>query len=74
MLAKKTSKNQVTLPEAVVRHFADTEFFDITEENGRIILTPVSPGGAESVRNKLAERGIAEDDVQDAVEWARKKK
>ena len=71
MLAKKTSKNQVTLPKAVIRHFADTEYFDVTEEDGRIVLTPVRPSGAEAVRKKLAELGIKEADIQEAVDWAR---
>lgn len=74
MLAKKTSKNQVTLPKSVVSHFADAEYFDVTEEDGRIILTPVRPSRAEQVRKKLADLGIEEEDVKDAVEWTRGRK
>ena len=71
MLAKKTSKNQITLPKAIVSHFPDTEYFDVREENGNIILVPVRPSRAEEVRDKLVKLGISEADVEDAVRWAR---
>ena len=41
MLAKLTSKNRLTLPKAILSDFEDTEYFDVTGENGRIVLTPV---------------------------------
>ena len=41
MLAKLTSKNQLTLPKAVVADVQGCEYFDVTAENGRIVLTPV---------------------------------
>lgn len=73
MLAKKTSKNQITLPKDVVRHFADVDYFDVREEGGRIVLSPVRQSQAEEVRTKLAQLGITETDVADAVEWARQR-
>jgi hypothetical protein len=72
MLAKLTSKNQLTLPKAVVSDFPGTEYFEVTEENGRIVLTPVRLTRADAVRAKLADLGITEDDVAEAVAWARK--
>lgn len=72
MLAKLTAKNQLTLPKAIVSAVEGTEYFDVTEENGRIILTPVRINRADAVRAKLAELGIAEIDVADAVAWARR--
>lgn len=71
MLAKKTSKNQITLPKAIVSRFPDTEYFDVREENGRIVLVPVRPSRANEVRDKLAKLGITEADIDDAVQWAR---
>ena len=71
MLAKLTSKNQLTLPKAVISGFPDADYFDVAEENGRIILTPVRVTRANAVRAKLAELGISEADVADAVAWAR---
>lgn len=73
MLAKKTSKNQITLPKAVISRFPAVEYFDVTEENGRIVLAPVRPDRADAVREKLAELGICRQDVADAVAWSRKR-
>lgn len=72
MLAKLTSKNQVTLPKAVVSSVDVAEYFDVTVENGRIILTPVRIQQAQAVREKLEKLGITEQDVDDAVAWARR--
>jgi hypothetical protein len=71
MLAKKTSKNQLTLPKAVASKFPGTEYFDVRAEGGRIVLTPVRIGGADAVRRKLAALGIGPEDAADAVRWAR---
>ena len=74
MLAKLTSKNQLTLPKAVVADFPGSEYFDVTHENGRIVLTPVRLNRADAVRAKLVELGISEADVAKAVDWARQAK
>ena len=71
MLAKLTSKNRLTLPKAVMSAVEGSEYLDVTEENGRIVLTPVRVNRADAVRAKLAELGITETDVADAVAWAR---
>ena len=71
MLAKLTSKNQLTLPKAVIAAVEGAEYFDVTEENGRIVLTPVRVNRADAVRAKLAELGLTEADIADAVAWAR---
>ena len=73
MLAKLTSKNQLTLPKAVISGFPNTDYFDVAEENGRIVLTPVRVTRADAVRAKLAELGLSEGDVSDALAWARGK-
>ena len=72
MLAKLTSKNQITLPKAVVSEVAATEYFEVAVENGRIVLTPVRIQQAQAVRDKLQQLGISEQDVQDALDWARR--
>ncbi len=74
MLAKLTSKNQLTLPKTVIADFQGSEYFDVTKENGRIVLTPVRLTRAGAVRAKLAELNITEADVADAVAWARRAK
>lgn len=46
-------------------------YFDVTEENGRIVLTPVRINRADAVRVKLEELNLSEADIADAVSWAR---
>lgn len=72
MLAKLTSKNQLTLPKAVVAAVQGAEYFDVTEENGRIVLTPVRITRADAVRSKLEELNLSAADIADAVSWARR--
>ena len=72
MLAKLTSKNQLTLPKAIVADFQDSEYFDVTKENSRIVLTPVRLIHTDAVRAKLAELGIDKADVDEAIAWARR--
>jgi len=71
MLAKLTSKNQLTLPKAVIASVHGAKYFDVAEENGRIVLTPVRINRADAVRSKLEELNLSEADIADAVSWAR---
>jgi bifunctional DNA-binding transcriptional regulator/antitoxin component of YhaV-PrlF toxin-antitoxin module len=71
MLAKKTSKNQLTLPKAVVANYPDVEYFDVRDEDGRIVLVPLRANQAEAVREKLEQLGIRDEDIDAAVKWAR---
>ena len=50
MLAKITTKNQLTLPKAVMQQIGKPEYVDVSLENGRIILTPMQVQPADSVR------------------------
>ena len=72
MMAKLTSKNQLTLPKDIVRRFPEARYFEVTEAEGRIVLTPLRISKADAVREKLAELGITETDIGDARAWARR--
>jgi hypothetical protein len=71
MLAKITSKNQLTLPKTVVQAVGAAEYFDVEVRAGQIVLTPVRIQRGDAVRAKLAALGIGEADVADAVQWVR---
>lgn len=73
VLAKKTVKNQITLPKAVVTHFRGIEYFDVSTDGECIVLRPLQRSRAEEVRARLAQLGIAEADVEAAVSQAREK-
>ncbi len=71
MLAKLTSKNQLTLPKAVTQAIGPAEYFEVEAQDGRIVLTPVRIQRGDAVRAKLAELRLTEAEVADAVAWAR---
>jgi hypothetical protein len=74
MLAKITSKNQITLPKAVVKDYPGARYFEVQSKDGRIVLTPVRISRSEAVREKLAALGITEADVEAAVRWSRSRR
>jgi len=71
MLAKMTSKNQLTLPKSVTAAIGPAEYFDVETRNGQIVLTPVHIRRGDAMRAKLAELDLQEKDVADAIAWAR---
>jgi hypothetical protein len=71
MLAKMTSKNQLTLPKSITAAVGAAEYFDVETRNGQIILTPVRIQRGDAVRAKLAELNLQASDINDALTWAR---
>ncbi len=78
MLAKKTSKNQITLPKKVVEALPPTEYFDVTVREEEVVLRPVAmtaPGERlREVREKIRRLGLTEADLTAAIRWARGKR
>lgn len=78
MLAKKTSKNQITLPKAIVRQLPGAEYFDVSLRDGEVVLRPVmisTPGEKlRVVREKIRRLGFTEKDVGGAIRWARSRR
>ena len=76
MLAKRTYKNQITIPQNIIKDFPGVEYFDVQSNNQSIILKPVSltaSGNLEAVREKMKKLGMTEKDLENAVTWARRK-
>ncbi|MEO6021907.1 MAG: AbrB/MazE/SpoVT family DNA-binding domain-containing protein [Burkholderiales bacterium] len=80
MLAKLTSKNQLTLPKAVIEQVPQAQYFDVRAEGGQIVLTPVritSAGNDEEalkpIWRKIEKLGITENDIDNAVKSVRRK-
>jgi hypothetical protein len=78
MLAKKTSKNQITLPKEIVKAFPDAEYFDVTIRENTIRLMPVRitpvPSSLDRVRDKIEKLGLTEKEGGEAIQWARSRK
>lgn len=75
MLAKMTSKNQVTIPKKIVEQLPDTKHFDIEIKDGVVLLKPIIiyDTSLETIRSKIKKLGLKPDCVQEAVAWARSK-
>jgi hypothetical protein len=74
MLAKKTSKNQITLPKTVITKFGGVDYFDVSTDGTCIVLRPLRESRADDVRVRLEQLGISEEDVTKAVSWARRRR
>ena len=73
MLAKVTAKNQLTLPKSITAAVGAAQYFEVEAREGRIILTPVRIQRADAVRAKLAELGLDDQDIADAVASVRRR-
>ena len=73
MLAKITSKNQITIPKKIMAQIADAEYFDMEVKDGKISLTPlrIYDTDLEKVRTKMKNLGLKSNSVAEAVKWAR---
>ena len=75
MLAKKTVKNQITLPKTIVEKLPKTDYFEVSLRGEEIVLKPVVDEAKntrlERVRSKMKALGLTEKDVNAAIRWAR---
>ena len=71
MLAKLTTKNQLTLPKSVVTALPHSDYFEIEVRSGQLVLTPVRIQRADAVRAKFAELELESTDIEQAIAWAR---
>jgi len=70
VLAKITSKNQLTLPKSVTQALGPVQYFEVQAKAGQIILTPVRIQRGDAVRAKLAELDIDDSALDAALAWA----
>ena len=75
MLAKLTSKNQITIPKDVLSRIPDAKYFEVTYQDGVLVLKPVKVYDAnlEAIRAKIKKLGLSDTCVAEAVKWARSK-
>ena len=71
MVAVLTGDNQLTIIDGVLGEFQHGDYFEVVIDDGRIVLTPIEPAPMEAVWAKIEALGITEEDVADAIEWAR---
>ena len=75
MLAKITSKNQITIPKKIIDQIPDVDYFDVELKGGAIVLKPLRlyDTDLDKIRAKVKKLGIKEDAVAEAIRWARSK-
>ena len=75
MLAKMTSKNQITIPKKIIEQLPDVQYFEVELKDGVVILKPlkVYDTNLERIRTKVKKLGLQENTVREAIEWARSK-
>ena len=71
MVAVLTGDNQLTIIDGVLGEFQRGDYFEVAIDDGQIVLTPIEPAPIEAVWATVAASGATEDDVADAVAWAR---
>ena len=71
MLTKLTAKKQITLPKNVIARFGPVDYFDVTTDGETIVLHPIRASRAGEVRTRLAQLGVNDTQISDAIAWAR---
>ena len=75
MLAKLTSKNQITIPKKIIEQLQDVKYFAVELRDGVVLLKPVRiyETDLEKIRSKIKKLGLTQETVAEAVKWARKR-
>ena len=75
MLAKMTSKNQITIPKKIIEQLPNVEYFKVELKDGVVMLRPLKTydTSLEGIRSKVKKLGLQENTVKEAIEWARSK-
>ncbi len=75
MLAKITSKNQITIPKKIMEQIPDTRYFEVEFTDGAVVLKPLRAYSTSlgAIRSKIEALDLGPDCVREAVKWARSK-
>ena len=75
MLAKMTSKNQITIPKKIVEQIPEAKYFEVELKDGLIVLKPLRlyETDLDKIRSKIKGLGLKPDSVREALKWARSK-
>lgn len=75
MLAKITTKNQITIPKKIIDRIPDVKYFDVELNDDVVVLKPLRfyDTNLEKIRAKVRKLGLKQDSVAEAIKWARSK-
>ena len=75
MIAKLTSKNQITIPKKIMEKFPGTKYFEIETRDNGVLLKPLKiyDASLDQIRTKIDKLGLKRSSISEAIKWARKK-
>lgn len=75
MLAKMTSKHQITIPKKIIEQLPDVEYFEVELKDGVVMLKPLKiyDTNLDKIRRKIKKLDLQENTVKEAIKWARSK-
>ena len=75
MLAKLTSKNQITIPKKIMEKFPGTKYFEIEPLDHAVLLKPLKiyDASLDQIRSKINKLGLKRSSISEAIKWARTK-
>jgi bifunctional DNA-binding transcriptional regulator/antitoxin component of YhaV-PrlF toxin-antitoxin module len=73
MLAKITTKNQITIPKKIIDQMPGVKYFDVELKGEIIVLKPLRTYNTdlERIRSKMKTLELKQDSVAEAIRWAR---
>ncbi|MEA3230451.1 MAG: AbrB/MazE/SpoVT family DNA-binding domain-containing protein [Thermodesulfobacteriota bacterium] len=76
MLAKITSKNQITIPKKIMNQMSEIKYFDVELKDGIVELKPLKFYDMDlgQIRNKIKRLGLNPGSVNEAIKWVRSKR
>jgi bifunctional DNA-binding transcriptional regulator/antitoxin component of YhaV-PrlF toxin-antitoxin module len=75
MLAKLTSKNQITIPKKIIDQIPEARYFEVELRDGAVLLRPLRTYSTslEAIRSKVRNLDLGPLCVKEAIKWARSK-
>jgi bifunctional DNA-binding transcriptional regulator/antitoxin component of YhaV-PrlF toxin-antitoxin module len=75
MLAKLTSKNQITIPKKIIDQIPEARYFEVELRDGAVVLKPLRTYSTslEAIRSKVKNLDLDPRCVREAIKWARSK-
>jgi bifunctional DNA-binding transcriptional regulator/antitoxin component of YhaV-PrlF toxin-antitoxin module len=75
MLAKLTSKNQITIPKKIIDQIPEARYFEVELRDGAVVLKPLRTYSTslEAIRSKVKGLDLSPQCVREAIKWARSK-
>jgi len=73
MLAKLTSKNQITIPKKIIDQIPNARYFEVGLRDGVVVLKPLQTYSTslEEIRAKAKKLDLDPECVREAIKWAR---